>query len=115
MLIPISVFAVTGLFNERRLPHYGADSELSYRAKKHGFNLACSMNCKVLTKKKGEEALYQFKSNFLKNIANKRKPGNFSALVNFSFLSFPFYYAAYFILLNLSRDILSHIKRSSSL
>jgi len=38
-LIPVRVFRTVGLYDGRRLPHYGADYELSIRASRHGFPL----------------------------------------------------------------------------
>lgn len=35
-LIPLEVFSKIGLFDERRLPHYGADYDLSFRAARAG-------------------------------------------------------------------------------
>jgi GT2 family glycosyltransferase len=38
-LIPVEVFKKFGLFNEKYLPHYCADTELSVRAQKQGYKL----------------------------------------------------------------------------
>lgn len=46
-LIPLEVFHRVGNFNERRLPHYGADYEFTARAKRAGFLLAVSHRAKV--------------------------------------------------------------------
>ena len=39
LLIPVKVIKKIGLFDDIALPHYGADYEFTYRAKKNGFNL----------------------------------------------------------------------------
>jgi GT2 family glycosyltransferase len=41
-LIPLSIFKEIGLFDELRLPHYGADHDFGYRAQRAGF---CVMVC----------------------------------------------------------------------
>jgi len=46
-LVPVEVFQQVGTFNQRRLPHYGADYEFSVRAKRAGFKLAVSHRAKV--------------------------------------------------------------------
>ena len=37
--MPITIFNRIGLYNQRKLPHYGADEEFTLRAKRHGYNL----------------------------------------------------------------------------
>jgi GT2 family glycosyltransferase len=49
-LVPVEVFARIGTFNQRRLPHYGADYEFSIRAKRAGFILAVSHRARVYAK-----------------------------------------------------------------
>lgn len=39
MLVPVKVFKKIGLFDAKRLPHYGADTEFSIRAERSGFSL----------------------------------------------------------------------------
>jgi GT2 family glycosyltransferase len=41
-LIPIEVFKAIGNFDQKRLPHYGADYEFSIRARRAGFKLVTS-------------------------------------------------------------------------
>jgi len=51
MLVPARVFAAVGLFLEEALPHYGADNEFSYRARRAGYPLLVSKRCVVRTGK----------------------------------------------------------------
>jgi len=46
-LVPIEVFENVGTFNQRRLPHYGADYEFTVRAKRAGARLIVSHAAKV--------------------------------------------------------------------
>jgi GT2 family glycosyltransferase len=48
-LIPVAVFREVGLYDDARLPHYGADYELSRRARDRGFELVCSTDARVRT------------------------------------------------------------------
>lgn len=49
-LVPIEVFQKVGNFNQRRLPHYGADYEFMVRARRAGFRLVVSHSAKVYAK-----------------------------------------------------------------
>ncbi len=46
-LVPIEVFQLVGNFNEKWLPHYGADYEFFIRARRAGFRLAVSHRARV--------------------------------------------------------------------
>lgn len=46
-MVPIEVFQTVGNFNEKRLPHYGADYEFFVRARRAGFRLAVSHQARV--------------------------------------------------------------------
>lgn len=48
-LIPVACFAQVGLFNERLLPHYGADYEFSLRAARAGYRLLMSYEAPVVS------------------------------------------------------------------
>jgi len=43
-LIPVELFRRIGLYDQRRLPHYGADYEFARRAAKNGYSLLMSAN-----------------------------------------------------------------------
>lgn len=49
-LVPIEVFQKVGNFDQRRLPHYGADYEFTVRARRAGFRLVVSHSAKVYAK-----------------------------------------------------------------
>lgn len=49
-LIPVEVFKKIGSFNQKRLPHYGADYEFSVRAKRAGYRLVVSHKAIVYSK-----------------------------------------------------------------
>lgn len=46
-LIPVRAFRDVGVFDQRRLPHYGADWEFSCRAQRHGYALFMAYSTEV--------------------------------------------------------------------
>lgn len=48
-LFPIAVFNKVGLFDERHLPHYGADEDFTFKAARAGFKIYVSKYCRVLS------------------------------------------------------------------
>ncbi len=48
-LVPVVVFRTLGLYDAGRLPHYGADNELSMRAKTAGYELLVDTSCVVIS------------------------------------------------------------------
>jgi len=110
LLIPIHILKKIGLFNEVLLPHYGADSEFSWRASQRGVSLYFSKNAILKTKLK-DEKIYEFQQNLLKFISNIKKPGNMPAVFNFALICFNRYYAIYYITINFIRHYLSYLKR----
>lgn len=49
-LIPVEVFRRVGLYDQKRLPHYGADYEFARRAQRSGFKLLISYRAKVYSR-----------------------------------------------------------------
>jgi len=49
LLIPRTVFEKVGLFEEKRLPHYMADYDFTFLARKNGFRVYCSYDAKLFT------------------------------------------------------------------
>jgi len=48
-LIPMKVFKEIGLYDERHFPHYGADYDLSFRARRSGQRILVSYEAKVFS------------------------------------------------------------------
>jgi len=110
MVIPLSVIDKIGVFNEKRLPHYGADNEFAWRAKRHSISVICAKQCVVSTLPK-DNTLYMFKktSSFLFDI---RKPGNVLVIYDFAFLCFGKVYATYYVTVNFLRIMMSYVKKA---
>lgn len=75
-MIPAKIFMDIGLYNEKSLPHYRADYELVYHAKKKGYDAFVSGNSIVYTgvnessKLKGKNIYVNLRENMLKLILN---------------------------------------------
>lgn len=49
LLIPVEVFSAIGLFAEKALPHYLADYDFTYRARRKGFEVYCNYDARLFT------------------------------------------------------------------
>lgn len=47
LLIPTVVFKKIGLYDEKYLPHYAADYDFTFKAKKYGFEIYCNYDAKI--------------------------------------------------------------------
>lgn len=82
-LIPVEVFKKLGLYDEIHLPHYGADYDLSHKARRAGFPIYVCRRCRVysyisangMTTVRSKMSLTGF-YNYLFSI---RSPANFQA------------------------------------
>jgi GT2 family glycosyltransferase len=48
-LFPVDAFRQLGLYDERRLPHYGADYDFSHKARRAGFPIYACRRCRVFS------------------------------------------------------------------
>ena len=48
-LFPIAVYKTVGLYDEKHLPHYGADEDLTFKATRSGYKIYVSKECPVLS------------------------------------------------------------------
>ena len=111
MLVPPSVFRTIGLFDEGHLPHYGADNEFSWRARKRGFDLVVGTRCVVITEPRNPP-LVRPTTTVMDFITDTRKSGNLPAVVAFASLCFSRPYALYYTGVHFMRCLLSYGKRS---
>jgi len=82
-LFPIAVFNRIGLYDEKHLPHYGADEDFTFKAARAGFKIYVSKNCRVLsyieaTGMTNVLSRFSIKS-FLDYFTSKRSPANLKA------------------------------------
>ncbi len=100
-LLPVKVFSVAGFYNEKLLPHYGADYELIFRAKRKGFTVLVSTRAVVYAKL---ESQYMFENNIkskIKYLFDRKSAANVKKLFFYSYLCFGFRYGTYFFMKNL--------------
>lgn len=88
VIVPVEIFEKIGKYQKRWLPHYGADYEFGFRAKKNGFPLALSYKAIVylkndLTGFRPEEKILSYGQAW-KKLTHRKSPSNIfvqSALV----------------------------------
>lgn len=112
-IIPVKIFYDIGLYNETALPHYKADYELVYRAKKNGYEAYVSTNSIVYTIMDSPHKLdNKDKLKSMHSVLFGRKSVlNLKDLRNYSFLNFNSFYGTYYLLINLLRYIGYIIKK----
>lgn len=49
VLIPIFIYKKIGIYDQEKLPHYHADTEFIFRAKRNGYNIYLSFDAEVLS------------------------------------------------------------------
>jgi len=94
VLIPARAFREIGLFDERLLPHYAADYELSWRARRAGYRLVCATDARVATDRGRSGDLAQ--GSLVDYAVDRRRAGNLVAAYRFARLCFSGPYAAWF-------------------
>ncbi len=111
MLVPRGVFERIGLFLETTLPHYGADNEFSYRAKKAGYRLWVSKKCVVETRRAVSLVPSRRKWRVARDcLWGQRSKGNLPMLRALSRCYFRPPYDLYYFLVNAARKVLSTAK-----
>lgn len=107
-LIPAKVFMDIGLYNERYLPHYRADYDLIYKAKKKGYNIFTSTNAIVYSVLDSPHTLDR--NNKLKSLYlllfGKKSVCNLKDFFYSSYLSFSLLYGTYYFCVNILRHTL---------
>ncbi len=110
LLIPDEVIKVNGLFDQINLPHYAADYEYVWRAKRKSIKSYCCKSCIVYTAPKSRN-VYMYKKSFRDFIFDKKKPGNMFVVNKMAFLCFNKFYACYYISINFIRFVLAYVKQ----
>jgi GT2 family glycosyltransferase len=113
-LVPIEVFRKIGLYDQRRLPHYGADYEFSIRAKRAGFHLLVDYRSVALVNVKStgirnEEGAIRW-GDLGKGYFSRRSPYSFRYRWNFARLVCPKPLLPTFLVLDTARVLLGPIR-----
>lgn len=108
-LIPVKVFREVGLYNEISLPHYKADHELVYRAKKRGFKVFVSLSAILFSTLDSPHQVDKSLESKRLVLFGRKSVNNLFDLLNYSYLCFNPFYGTYYFLLNASRILLKVI------
>ncbi len=116
-VFPVGILNEIGLYNEEKLPHYRADHELAWRAKKHGYEVVVSKNMQIGAKLDSPHKMRKdlgFIANYKNIFCHIVSTENLKDLWNYSFASFSFAYAFYYWFVNFARQhvvfVLNYIK-----
>lgn len=92
-LIPIDAFKRIGLFDERHLPHYGADYDFAHRARRNGYRVLVCFSARVYShvEETGMARVRQRPSpaGFYRYLTDKRSPANLRTRWWFAFNNCP--------------------------
>ena len=112
-LIPACVFEDTGLYNSKSLPQYGADYELTIRArKKYGYTLMVNYNAIVISSDpiiKNRYATLSWRDIY-NSFFDIRSSNCIRYRVNFGILSFGIFKGIIYIISDISRLFLSTLR-----
>ncbi len=113
-LIPVKVFREIGLYNARKLPHYGADYEFSIRAKRRGYPLLINYQAVIVSKIDATGLNNATRVLSLGNLAKSyfsiRSPYNLYYRWNFSKLCCPWYRLLLFYAVDTIRVMLGSLR-----
>jgi len=113
-LIPIELFQELGLYNAERLPHYHADTELVFRAKRNGYRVYLDYKAKVLSHQE-HSGLGTVTSNpsfkgFVKSFSSQKSANHYQSLKNYCELLYGKSYKSY-LAIYLAKIVLGFVKR----
>ena len=101
-VFPLSILDKIGIYNEEKLPHYKADHELVWRARKSGFKVYAStkMQLRTLSDQKTASGKERFLSNVRFLYFDMRSTMRIKDLWNYSILAYKFPFSLYFFIMN---------------
>lgn len=101
-VFPLFILDQIGIYNEEKLPHYRADHELVWRAKRNGFKVYASTKMQLRTL--SDQKIANGKETFLSNVKflyfNMRSTMKIKDLWNYSILAYKFPFSFYFFIMN---------------
>ncbi len=114
-LIPVKAFRELGFFNDKYLPHYGADYEFAVRAKKNGYKLYVCKKAIVYSYVK-ETGLNNFNrriswAELIKSFFSIKSPNNLKYRMRFAKLTAPKYCFITFLVFDYLRVIVKSFIR----
>lgn len=109
-ILPIHILKNIGIYDEKKLPHYRADHELAWRAKKNYYDVCVSGKMwlgATLDSPHTIDAKKSFRDNYRNIFSDMISIHKTKDLWNYSFCCFNYCYGFYFFIINYFR---SHIK-----
>jgi len=99
ILIPVSVFRKIGLFEEKLLPHYHADTEFVNRSRVNGFNPVLLTTAKIYShvKETGTGTIDKSSIGFFKSYFHRNSANHLKSLFSYSRLVYKKAWLLYFI------------------
>lgn len=102
VLLPVSVFREVGLYNAEKLPHYHADTELVFRAKRKGYKVYLAYKAKVLSHQElsglGTVTSKPSIAGFLRSFSSLKSANHYESLRNYCELLYGNLYRSYLAL-----------------
>ena len=113
-LIPLKIFHDIGMYNEKQLPHYGADYEFSIRAKNKGYTLLINHLAPIFMHEE-ETGLNNVlrrlcRGEFIQNFFSIKSPNHLRYRWNFARLCCPWYGVMWFYFIDVIRVVLGSFK-----
>ncbi len=106
-MFPANIFDEIGMPQEVKLPQNRSDHEISYRARKYGYQILVTTKAVIYTRLDTQVNIE--KGNILRSIKDvlfgKKSHSNILELFSFSYLCFSPLYGTYFYLVNLLRTV----------
>jgi GT2 family glycosyltransferase len=114
-LFPVKAFRELGLYDEKHLPHYGADYDFTFRAARAGYPLYLCKQCKVYAYVEETglvKVLEQFSLNsFINYFTSIRSPGNLKVRWWYAWNNCPKIYLPIYLPLDFARVFFSYFKK----
>lgn len=113
-LIAVRAFRELGLYNARRLPHYGADYEFSRRAARAGYRLV--VNTAAVLERRDSTGIHAAVGSarpdtLVRSFVSRRSATNLAMRVNFGLLAAPRRVLVPFLVCDLGRVVLGSLRR----
>jgi GT2 family glycosyltransferase len=114
-LIPIGAFKKLGLYDEKKLCHYGADYDFSFRAARSGYKIIVSFDAEVFSHVEETGLPLFFRELSLKGfylyLMDRKSPGNFKCRLWMTINNCPWYFMPTHLVVDLIRVFGSYFKR----
>lgn len=113
-LIPVSAFRSIGLFDEKHLPHYGADYDFSYQARRAGFGVYVCLSAGVYSHISETGMTTVRSSTFWRGLyqylTSRKSPANLSVRWWFAVRNCPKWLLPSYLVIDLARITGSYLK-----